>query len=276
MKKFKIIVDSSSDLYTDYIVDDEIDFSIVPLSINIGETIFLDDDKVDVDEMLDVMNSYEGRSTTSCPAPGVYLEALTGAENYFVITLSSKLSGSFNSALSAITMSEEKNIHLIDSKLVSGAMKMIVDEIVRLIKLGKNYGEIVLAIDEYCEDRNILFTLNKYDNLVKAGRMSKLMSVIASTLRIVPVCEGLNGEIHIREKTITQKSAYRKIVEGIKAKVKDWTNSICVISHCFNEEGAKVIKTMLQEKCSFKEIHILPVKALCAFYALKGGIIVSF
>lgn len=276
MKNFKIIVDSSSDLKSNYLNHDDIDFSVIPLSINIGDKIFLDDDDVDSNEVLDVMNSYDGKSTTSCPAPGVYLKELSGAKNYFIITISSKLSGSFNSACIAKEMCDNKNVHVIDSKLVSGAMILLVDELVRLIDCNLEFDEIVKTIENYNSERHLMFTLCKYDNLVKAGRMSRVMSVIASTLRIVPVCEGIDGEIHIREKTITQKSAYRKIAEAIKSKFDDLKHKICIISHCQNVDGANYMKSLLLEKCNFKEIRIIPVKALCAFYALKGGIIISY
>lgn len=276
MKKFKIIVDSSCDLTKSYISHENIELDVAPLSILINGETFVDEQGLDINVMLDAMSNYSGKSTTSCPSPGEYMERMNGAEHYFIVTISSKLSGSFNAAYTAIQSEEGKKVHLIDSKLVSGAMVLIVDEIVRLIELGLSYEEICTRIDQFNSERQLLFVLNKFDNLVKNGRMSKLMGIIASTLRIVPLCEGHEGEIRIAEKTITQKSAYRKLTDALKSRGEGKTKE-CVITHCNNEKGAQTIKEMLIEKCAFlKNIRILPMKGLCSFYALRGGVIVSF
>ena len=122
--KYKIILDSSSDMNKDFIKDEEIGLEIVPLTIRVRDKEFVDEDKLDIDKMLEEMHSYSGKSTSSCPSPYNYFEACTGEYN-FIITISYKLSGSYNSACLASKMIQDKKVFVIDSKLTSGAMILI-------------------------------------------------------------------------------------------------------------------------------------------------------
>ena len=96
--KYKIVVDSSSDLTNDYIKDNSIGFEVVPLTINVENNSFIDDNNIDVDEMLSVMHSSKKKATSSCPSCGSFSESFKGAENVICITMTSKLSGTYNSA----------------------------------------------------------------------------------------------------------------------------------------------------------------------------------
>ena len=73
--KYKIILDSSSDMNIDFIKDDEVGFEIVPLTIRVKDKDFVDDDKLEINKMLEEMHSYNGKSTSSCPSPYKYIEA---------------------------------------------------------------------------------------------------------------------------------------------------------------------------------------------------------
>ena len=95
--KFQILVDSASDLKDKYINDPEIGFKVVPLTILAGEKEFVDDENLNVDEMLASMHACK-KTTTACPAPQTYLDELPNAEYTFIVTITSKLSGSYNAA----------------------------------------------------------------------------------------------------------------------------------------------------------------------------------
>lgn len=272
--KFKIVADSSCDLSQDYINDKEVGFEVVPLSINIDENSFLDDYNLDIKDMLKKMKESSNAAKTSCPAPGFFAKSYEDAEYVFVVTISSKLSGTYNSAYLGSVESNNK-VHVVDSKGTSGMMVLLIDKLYELIKKGEDFEQIKEHIEEYQKTLNLFFVLDKFDNLIKNGRMSKLTALVAMTLFIKPLCIAEDGQISIYEKPRTMKAALIRLVNNIKDKCKDFSNK-CIITHCMNEENANFVKKLIEEKYSFKEVIVQPMKGLCSFYALENGIIVSF
>jgi DegV family protein with EDD domain len=164
---------------------------------------------------------------------------------------------------------------VIDSKATSGTEILIVDKLVNLIKAGKSFEEIIEAIENYRDKRSLFFSLQKFDNLVNTGRMSKIAGLVAKTLVIRPICIALEGEIKVERKVIGIKNAFKKIVQMIKEKAGvDAPNQKLIITHCKAIDEAEQIKSDIQKECEFKEIEIMPMKGLCSYYALEKGIII--
>ena len=272
--KYKIVADSSCDLTKDYINDNEVGFDIVSLSINIDNESFLDDEALDIKLMLNKLKESENAAKTSCPAPGYFTNSYNDAEYVFVVTISSKLSGTFNSAYLGSVDTTSK-VHVVDSKGTSGMMVLLVDKLYELIKSGLSFDEIKTQIDNYQKTLNLFFVLDKFDNLVKNGRMSKITALVAMTFFIKPLCIAEDGQISIYEKPRTMKAALIRLVNNIKDKCNDFSGR-CIISHCMNEENALFVKKLIESKYNFKEVVVLPMRGLCSFYALENGIIVSF
>lgn len=274
--KYKIVVDSSSNLTSTYINSPEIGFEVVPLTIRVDEKIYVDDDTLDVDAMLDAVNSSQNKATSSCPSPYDFAKTFEGAENVFVVTISSKLSGCYNSARLAAEQTEGKNIYVIDSKATAGSMILIVNKLKELIDANLSFEEIKTQIDEYINSINLLFVLSKFDNLVKNGRMSRLTAVIATALAIKPLCIGVDGEIKIKEKIRTFSGVLRRLVVNIGLLCKETHNRICYICQTKNLADSLFLQKLISERYDFKEVKIVENRGLCAFYSLEKGIIVSF
>ena len=275
MTKFKIVVDSASDLTNDYMKDTGIDFAVCPLTITVGGVEFVDDDALKLEHLMNSLKNPNIKTSSSCPSPGVFLNAYEGAEYVFCVTLSSKLSGSFNSAFLASTMATNK-VHVIDSKLVSGAVRLIVDELVLLINQGLSYEEIVLAIDKKVKGQKLLFVLQKFDNLVRNGRMSKIAQTIATFLHIKPLCEGVDGETKVVAKIRTLKNALHALVEAIGKDLQALKGKTCVVSHCDDEVTAQALAETIRKTYPFKGVTVSKMRGLTSYYALEKGIIVSY
>ncbi len=275
---FKIIADSSCDLEENYLSATNIKFGIAPLTININGHEFVDDKNIDVEEMLNCVSSSNGKETTSCPSCGNYLSQLEGADYYFIVTISSKLSGSYNSALTAKKLfANPEKVFVIDSKTTSGSMVLIIDKLVELINSGKDFSLICQNIVEYIDNNlGLYFVLNKFDNLIKNGRISAVKARFASAMAIKPICEAKNGQIQLAKKTIGFSGAMKTLVEEITNKVKNSIGKQCVISHCLNSKVAQKLKTLIKEKLPSIKIRMIPMKGLCSYYALEKGIIVGY
>ena len=272
--KYKIVVDSSSDLSFDYIKDDNIGFEVVPLTIDVDGEQFVDNKDLNIDKMLNAMHSSSGKPKTACPSSGYFNKAYSEADNVICITISSRLSGTYNAAYLGSNECESK-VHVIDSKATGGVMKLLVDKAYELMKQDLDFENISNTLEEYRDSLNLLFVLDKFDNLVKNGRMSKLTAIAATALFIKPLCIAKDGQIAIHEKPKTMKASLIRLVNNIGSLCNDFSNK-CYIAHCKNEENAKKIKQMILEKYNFKDVVILEMKGLCSFYALENGIIVSF
>lgn len=278
MKKFQIIVDSASDLDSKHVKNKDIGFRVVPLTITIGDKNYVDDDNINVDEMLESLHKFKGKTSTACPSPEAFSKYYTDAENTFVVTISSKLSGTYNAAcLGAKEFENDSNfnIHVIDSKLVSGAEELIVDKLVELIEKGLEFNDIVTEIDKFRDERQLFFTLAKFDNLIANGRMSKIVALIAKTLIIRPVCKGVEGEIKVIEKVIGVNNAFKKMATFISKAVQTFKDKVLIINKCKADNECEQLVKLIKENCDFKEIRIKETKGLCSFYALEKGLIVS-
>lgn len=273
--KFKIVADSSCDLTKDYIQDQEVGFDIASLSILVNNKVYTDNDNINIPDMLNDISSTSAKATSSCPNPAEYIAKYADAENVFCVTISSKLSGSYNSACLAAKECPNQNILVIDSKLTSGAMILIVDELYRLIKLGLSFEEISKAILQYRDERKLYFSLDKFDNLVKNGRINKAIAFIATILKIKPLLYGNEGEIKILQKVRTRKAVITRLIEYVCELDIDFSQRECIITHCLDEETATLIESHLKNTCSFGRVRVLPMRGLCSFYALEKGIIVS-
>jgi len=273
--KYKIVVDSSSDLTSDYINDKDIGFEVVPLSINVGEKIFVDDNNVNVDEMLKAMHASKVKSTTACPSSEYFKKTYEEAENVICITMTSKLSGTYNAAYLGSSDCNSK-VHVVDSKATGGVMRLLVDRAYELIKQDMSFEDICNNLEEYKENLNLFFILDTFENLVKNGRMSKLVAFVAGALYIKPLCIAKDGVIEIYEKPRTMKGSLNRLVESISIKCNDTKDKKCIIGHCKCEDTAKYLKEEIEKKYNFKEVIITEMKGLCSFYALEKGIIVSF
>lgn len=274
--KYKIIADSSANCLKDYIIDENVGFDVAPLTIRLGDREIIDDDKIDVGEMLDAMNNYKGKPASACPSPFDYLSKFEDADNIIVVTITKKLSGSYNSAVVAAEQSG-KNVHVIDSKGTAGNLMLIVDKAYELMKDDSlSFEEIVDQLEKYRDNINLLFVLDKFDNLVKNGRMSKVVALIAKTLVIKPLCYAKDGEIEVLEKIRTAKGAFKRLLHHIGEMIGETTGKACIIAHTKAAETAALLCEQIKEKYNFLKIKIIENRGLNSFYALEKGVIVSF
>lgn len=276
--KYKIVVDSSSNLSNDYIKDPNIGFQVIPLTLRINNVDYVDNEKLDVKQMLSELNKTKIKPTSSCPSPQAFADSYADAENIIVITISSKLSGVFNSAFIGGMDINNHKVHVIDSKATAGNLILLADKAYELMKQDLEFEEICTKLEEYNKTLNLFFVLDKFDNLVRNGRMSKLVAFVATSLAIKPVCIAENGEIKVYKKLRTLKMALKGMVSEISNLVtgQDLSQKTCIVCAIEGEDVGPLVKKLIEEEYNFKEVRLVYNRGLCAFYALENGVIVSF
>lgn len=273
--KFKIISDSSSDLTNDYLQTEygntDIGCEVVPFTVTVNNKDFVDDGSVSNEDLFEAMVE-KGKTFSSCPSP-LQFEEKCDAEYNFIVTISAKLSGSYNSA-SILMDSPDKNVFVIDSKGTGGCEHLIVDELYKLITAGKSYEEIKVEILKYRDSLNLYFTLSCFDNLVNKGRIKAGLAKFIQIIKIKLLCKADNGEISLFKKCLNFNHSLRAMCGEIKSQYDK--RKKCIITYTNNLDDAISMKERLQKTEIFENIVIVKAKILNSFYALKKGLIVSY
>lgn len=189
---FRVVADSSCDLFE----LDGIDFTSVPLKISTDKKEYIDDENLNIEDMIEELKVHKGRSYTSCPNAAEWERAFGEQECVFAVTITSKLSGSYNSAVMAKQACQERNpsqrIQVIDSLSTGPEMVLILDRLRKLILNGETFDNICRDIAEYQKKTHLLFALESMHNLVQNGRVSKLVAAAVDVLGIRVI--GMAGE----------------------------------------------------------------------------------
>ena len=276
---WKIVADSGCDYRQLEKLAFDTEFVSVPLKIQVADQVFVDDANLDIDKMMETMYATSEASKSACPSPDDYLRAFEGAKHIFVVTITGTLSGSHNSAQLAKNIYLEEHpdtqIHVIDSLSAGGEVDLIVEKINDLIKQGLSFEEVVEVITTYQEKTKLLFVLAKVDNLVKNGRLSKLIGAVVGLLNIRMVGEASEtGTLELLQKARgAKKSLQAAYDEIIKA---GYAGGRIVMAHRSNEKFCQQLSELLREKYPQAEIKILPTSGLCSFYAEEGGLLMGY
>lgn len=279
--KVRIVVDTSCDLQP----GNDSEFVYVPFEIKVGDLSFYDDEKTQV-ELIQLMKKESTAAKSSCPSPSAFLNAFAcDADVIFVVTISSTLSGTYNSAKIAKEIYLEENpkrdIFVIDSLSASAGETAVAHYIQDALdsQLFQTMEELLDSTECYVKNLKTLFVLEDLSNLVKSGRMSKLTGLFASFLHIKPVLgDDGNGQIGLYKKSRGSKKAFRDLMAVIEERGRklNLENRILYISHCNAPQKALQVKELAEMRFSFEAIKIFETNGLSTVYAGDGGIVLAF
>ncbi|HFU4011477.1 TPA: DegV family protein [Streptococcus suis] len=279
MKKWKIVADSGCDYRQLDQLAPNAEFISVPLTIQIGAETFVDQADLDIDKMMEVLYASSEAASSACPSPQAYQAAFEGADHIIVVTLTGTLSGSFNSARVARDMYLEEHpdakIHLIDSLSAGGEMDLLVTEINRLISSGLEFEEVVSAITTYQENSKLLFVLAKVDNLVKNGRLSKLVGTVVGLLNIRMVGEASSeGKLELLQKARGHKKSVTAAFEEMKKA--GYKGGRIIMAHRNNDKFFQQFSDLVKENYPNAIVEEVATSGLCSFYAEEGGLLMGY
>lgn len=254
--------------------------SAVPLTIAVESQQFVDDETLKIPELLTAMKHSRQCPKSACPAPEQYAERMRGAVWSFVVTLSSKLSGSYNSAINARdTLREEnpeKRVHVFDSCSASAGELAIALKLRECIEEKLDFDSTVERVEQFIREMKTFFILENLDTLIKAGRMSRITGYVASTMSLRPIMTADHGEIKLFEKARGSVRAFTRLVDIIGEKCTSFADRTLVITHCNNEHQARFIKAEAQKRYDFQSIVVAPTRGISTMYANEGGVVIAF
>lgn len=271
-------MDSCCELPENYKKDSR--FEIVPLGLEVGDYIVQDDENFNQKEFLQKVADYPQCPKSSCPSPERFREAYhDGAEEIYVVTLSSHLSGSYNSAeLGRSLYSEkygEKKIHVVDSESASCGETQLVEKIIACKEAGLGFEETVKAVETFKRKMRTYFVLDNLETLRKNGRLSGVKALVASTLNIKPVMVGNLGVIEQKGQAIGINKALAKMADCIVGDVEEPEERTLMITHCNCPERAEFMRGLMEKRASYKRVLVMDTAGVSSMYANDGGVIVT-
>ena len=277
---YKIVVDSCCELPEEYRNDPR--FQTIPLGLQVDDWHIMDDENFNQAEFLKRVASAKDCPKSSCPSPEKFMESYNvDAERVYGVTLTAKLSGSYNSAVLGKNLYEEtygeKKIHVFDSKSASCAESLIALKVMDIEESGKyTFEEIVEKMEEFRDKMQTYFVLDNLDFLKKNGRLTGLKALAATTLNIKPVLKAIDGEIAQAGQAVGVKKALAKLADMIVEKMEKTGHDMMVITHCNNYQRAEIVRDMILKKTDLiKKVIIMDTAGVASLYAADGGVIVA-
>ena len=275
MRKIKIVSDSSSDL----LMLDNIEFASSPMKIITAKREFVDDENLNVDGMANFFNEYKERSQTSCPNPADWLDAFGDADDIICVTITSALSGSYNSACTAKELyeveNEGKRVFVLDTLSAGPEITLIVRKLEALVKSGMAYEGVCDKIQEYTKRTGLVFMLKSLKNFAANGRVSPLVAKLVGFAGICIVGKASDeGTLEPTHKCRGENRSLETLINDLKEL--GLKNGKVSIGHCQNEGAATKLKQMIESTFEKAQVEIHRLRGLCSFYAEKGGLLVGF
>lgn len=274
---YKVIIDSCGELTEEMKQDGH--FVNVPLTLEIDDNQIVDDETFDQASFIKAVAASPNAPKSACPSPNAYMvEMECDADNIYLVTLSSQLSGSYNSACLAKDLFEEddesKNIHVFDSKSASIGETLIGLKIAECENAGMSFEQVVETVEAYIEEQHTFFVLETLETFRKSGRLSGLKAAIAETLNIKPVMGSTEtGYIQQLAKGRGMNQAIDRMTKCVMDITTNCENKIVAISHCNCPERALSLKKKMESLATFKDIFIVDMRGVSTMYANDGGVI---
>lgn len=276
MNKIKIISDSSCDLNKE--ITEKYNIEIVPLNVRFGDEMYIDGE-LDKKEFYRKMSSYKELPKTSCPSPERFLKSYEGEEDVIVLTIASKLSGSYSTALLAKTIYEENNpnkkIAVIDTDTGSVAQGILAIKASEMVDEGKSFDEIVETLETIKKDMVFYGSLETLDNVIKGGRINPLAGKIINALNFKAIIKIENGEVKPIDKARGDKNSLKKVVDKICEVIEKGEKKQLALVHANCLEKANKAKDMILENYDFENVIVEEIGAVIGTYSAEGALLIA-
>ena len=269
---YRIIVDSSTDLTPE--LEKAMNIVTVPLHINLGKKELMDDANLDLAAFMEEMQACTEKVGTAAPAPAAFADVMT--QDAFVVTVSGRLSATYSSAVIAAE-DAPADIHVFDSKSASAGGTLVAIKLRELISRGLPKQQIIESVNNFIDSMRTYVVLEKFENLIKNGRLGAIKGKIASVMNIkLLLGDNGEGEIVLHAKARGTKAMLDKLLSFIDKSGRVTTGENAVISHCNNRPLADQLAGLIRQRFDFKEIFIIPTRGTASLYADNKGIVLAF
>lgn len=278
MRKVGIVTDSTADLPKEYI--EKYNIQVVPLKVLFGDEEFLDNVNLKPVEFYKKLTTSKFFPRTSQPSPSdfidIYKKLGEETETIISIHLSSKLSGTYQSALIAKSNLEDLDIHVIDSKVPSMVLGMIVLEAARACEQGKDKEEILKLINYLINKIKVYFVVDTLEYLQKGGRIGKASAFLGNLLSVKPILSIGDGEVIPVEKIRGRSNAFKKMIELMKEDVSPGSPIKISVFDADSEKEAYKLIEMVKSEFNVTEVIKSTIGTVIGTYVGPGTVAITF
>jgi DegV family protein with EDD domain len=243
MAKVAIVTDSSA--YIPEELASEFELQIAPLQVIWGDEQFRDGVDIQPVQFYERLQNAEIMPSTSQSTPHafkeIYKELSSKGFDIFSIHISSKLSGTIDSAQQAKAMLEVKNIEIFDSETAGMALGFQVLTVARAAANGASLKDCVKIAQKARENTGILFAVSTLEFLHRGGRIGGGQAFLGTMLNLKPILEVRDGKIEAAGKVRTMNKAVDKVLEIVKAQIDNKTPIRIAIQHANALPAAKIL-----------------------------------
>lgn len=275
---YQLVCDSCTDLPAETLRDPYV--VKVPLSIQVGPETILDDEAFCQTELLQKMRAWPDAPKTACPSPSQYMEHFREDKDNYVVTLSARLSGSYNAAMQARAIYREEggraNVHVFNSRSAVSGQAQVALLIRELAGSGLPFAQVVERVEAFIDRMRTLFVLENLDNLRKNGRLTRMQSLVTGALRVKLLCGASpEGEIDKLGQGLSIRQTLARMVSRM-AGDPDHAGRRLILAHCNCPERAEYVRDLVRQRCRFGEVLIVPAGGIATVYANDGGIVAAY
>ncbi|KXZ39299.1 EDD domain protein, DegV family [Alkalithermobacter thermoalcaliphilus JW-YL-7 = DSM 7308] len=273
----KIVTDSVSDIPKDYL--DKYDITVVPINIIIDENTYKDGLDITTEQVYDkIKQGYLPKTSQANPHDfiKVFDELSKEGDEVLAILLSSKLSGTYSSALIAKQELLDRKIEVIDSKAITLTQGMLVIEAAKMAKEGKNLDEIKKVIEQKIDKMEQFIIFDTLEYAYKGGRISKIQYMLSNVLNLKIIITLKDGEMVVKDKVRGRKKAIKWIINYMKDKNIKLDGKVIGINHANDSDYLEELKEAILSEHSPKEIILSNVGCAVAAYSGLSAVAVHF
>jgi len=274
--KVKIVTDSTA--YLEPEVMARYDIRVVPLKLAFGTEVYAEGVDITNEEFYQKLAKVRMSPTTSQPSVGdfvqVYSELAQHGHPILSLHISSKLSGTVDSALAAKKALPQAQIEIVDS--LSVAMGMLVPPAAELTEQGETLSQIKAAIGKLNASISSIGAFDTLEYLWKGGRIGAARALVGTLLRIKPMLTFQDGEVKVLAKPRTMARAIEYILKFLEKRVEGDTAICGWLAHTHVFETALTVKEALQERFNWAELRFLELGPVLGTHLGPGFIGLGF
>ncbi|MDU1539371.1 MAG: DegV family protein [Paeniclostridium sordellii] len=276
----RVIIEGSTDFPKELL--DKMGVKVVGINIAFGDENYIGGVDISEETFYEKMRGCKGLPKTSSPSPEKFIEMFDcEEEEILIITLTSKLSSTYSSAVLAKNIYLEHNpgvnkrIAVVDSLSGSIGVGLMVYKANKLIQEGKSLKEVAEYLENIKTDLAFYGVLNTLDNAIKGGRVNPIAGKLINALNFKVIIEISEGLVKPIDKARGESNSVKKLLEIVKNNVNDTTNKTLVIGHSNCEEKAYKIAKQIEENYEYKDIIISSIGPVMGTYTSEGAILIA-
>ena len=272
----RIVTDSSCDLPTELV--QELGITVVPLYVRFGEEVYREQVDISLDEFYKRLEQGPIHPVTIQPSPQdfvtAYQKVASEADGIVSIHISSKLSGTFNSALQGKKLLEKDfPIEVVDSQIITVGLALICIAAAKMAKAGESLASVVEDVKQMLPNIHLLALLDTLKYLQKGGRIGKAQALLGSILNVKPMITLKEGEVVPAGQTRSRSKGIERLFSFVES-----TSNIedLVIAYNTTPDEAQALAERLGSIFTKEAVKVVRLGTTLGVHMGPGALAVGF